>query len=150
MLGDTPFDMGFKNDIGMGHNRIFDQKLVAAICSEVMKMFKGKGVADGSPANANQASSSMHYAVILPHRDNLEPRGLKCVLLGYLLNSKGYNLYDLNTKQVFHSRDVVFEEKVFPFKAQLVSSSDKAEVFPTFCSFDESDAVPLTNENIEP
>ncbi|GKE40869.1 hypothetical protein Tco_1464274 [Tanacetum coccineum] len=67
MLGDTPFDMGFKNDIGMGHNRIFDQKLVAAICSEVMKMFKGKGVTDGSTANANQASSSMHYAVIFSY-----------------------------------------------------------------------------------
>ncbi|GKD36441.1 retrovirus-related pol polyprotein from transposon TNT 1-94 [Tanacetum coccineum] len=88
--------------------------------------------------------------VTLPHRDKLELRGLKCVLLGYPSNSKGYTLYDLNTKQVSHSRDVVCEENFFPFKAQLVPSSDKARVFPTFCSFDESDVFPLTNENIEP
>ncbi|GKC66993.1 hypothetical protein Tco_1099591, partial [Tanacetum coccineum] len=41
--------------------KMFDQKLMAAVCSEVMKMFKGKGVTDGSTANANQASSYMHY-----------------------------------------------------------------------------------------
>ncbi|GKB53020.1 putative mitochondrial protein, partial [Tanacetum coccineum] len=68
----------------------------------------------------------MEAIVTLPHRDKLEPRGLKYVPLGYPPNSKGYTLYDLNTKQVFHRRDVTFEEKVFPFKAQLVSSSDNA------------------------
>lgn len=39
-----------------------------------------------------------YATVTLPHRDKLEPRGLKCVLLGYPPNSKGYTLYDLNTK----------------------------------------------------
>ncbi|GJW41587.1 hypothetical protein Tco_0852713 [Tanacetum coccineum] len=65
MAVDTPFDMGYENGIGMGQSGMFDQKLVAAVCSEVMKMFKNKGVADGSTTNANQASSSMHYASIL-------------------------------------------------------------------------------------
>ncbi|GJV17970.1 retrovirus-related pol polyprotein from transposon TNT 1-94 [Tanacetum coccineum] len=36
MVVDTPFDLIFENGIGMGHNGMFDQKLVAAICSEVM------------------------------------------------------------------------------------------------------------------
>nr|GEV07024.1 hypothetical protein CTI12_AA427390 [Tanacetum cinerariifolium] len=64
MIGNTPFDMGFENGIAMGQNEMFDQKLVAAVCSEVMKMFKNKGVAKGGTTNANQASSSMHYACI--------------------------------------------------------------------------------------
>nr|GEX69397.1 hypothetical protein [Tanacetum cinerariifolium] len=64
MIGDTPFDMGFENGIAMGQNGMFDQKLVAAVCLEVMKMFKNKGVAEGGTTNANQASSSMHYAGI--------------------------------------------------------------------------------------
>ena len=38
-----------------------------------------------------------------------------------------YKLYDLHTKEVFHSRDVVFQEEVFPFKAQ---SSSIALVVP--------------------
>nr|GFA25326.1 hypothetical protein [Tanacetum cinerariifolium] len=44
MIGDTPFDMGFENGIAMGQNGMFDQKLVAFVCSEVMKMFKNKGL----------------------------------------------------------------------------------------------------------
>jgi len=40
----------------------------------------------------------------------------KCVLLGYTFGIKGYKLYDLHTKQIFHSRDVVFNEQIFPFK----------------------------------
>ncbi|GKA13670.1 retrovirus-related pol polyprotein from transposon TNT 1-94 [Tanacetum coccineum] len=90
------------------------------------------------------------YVVVpLPHKDKLEPRGLKCVLLGYPPNSKGYTLYDLNIKKVFHSRDVTFKE-FFPFKAQLVPSSDNVGVFPTFCSSDGPAEVLLADENIEP
>ncbi|GJT19864.1 hypothetical protein Tco_0878570, partial [Tanacetum coccineum] len=65
MAWDTRFDMGDKNGIGMGQNGMFAQKLVVVVCSELMKMFKSKWVADRGTANANQASSSMHYASIL-------------------------------------------------------------------------------------
>ena len=37
---ETPFDMGAENEIGMGQNGNVDQKLVAAVCQEMMKMFK--------------------------------------------------------------------------------------------------------------
>nr|GEX60030.1 retrovirus-related Pol polyprotein from transposon TNT 1-94 [Tanacetum cinerariifolium] len=241
VIEDIPFDIGFENGITMGQNVMFDQKLVAVVCSEVMKMFKNKWVAEGGTVNANQESSSMHYAGIfsyftfdfallcypgmdvildwisdtgasvhmshnlhlficvktlkhpivvhLPdgrtktitlgqcvlaatylinrmpmkvigwktpyeklhgkvpsydhlrvigclcyaavtvlHRDKLDPRGIKCVLLGYPRNSKGYTLYDLDTQQVFHSRDVVFEEHIFPFKTPVASSTKKVEL----------------------
>lgn len=37
---------------------------------------------------------------------------------------KAYTLYDLNTHQVFHSRDVIFYENQFPFRDPLYSTSD--------------------------
>nr|GFB91132.1 hypothetical protein [Tanacetum cinerariifolium] len=41
---ETPFDMGSENKVGFGQNDRVDQKLVAPVCQEMMKMFKGKGI----------------------------------------------------------------------------------------------------------
>ncbi|GKA03611.1 retrovirus-related pol polyprotein from transposon TNT 1-94, partial [Tanacetum coccineum] len=57
-----------------------------------------------------------YAAVTKPHKDKFDNRGLKCILIGYPSNQKGYQLYNLDTKEVFVSRDVVFQESVFPFK----------------------------------
>lgn len=40
---DTPFDFEYENDIVGEQKTEFDQKLVAAVCQEMMKMFKNKG-----------------------------------------------------------------------------------------------------------
>ena len=37
--------------------------------------------------------------------------------------AKGVKLYDLETKEVFCSRDVIFKETVFPFKEIIVTRS---------------------------
>ena len=46
---------------------------------------------------------------------------------------KGYKLYDLAKKTIFHSRDVVFHENVFPFKlaSTPVASSPSSLLFPS-------------------
>ena len=40
---DTPFQMGYENEV-VGERMDLDQKLVNAVCQEMMKMFKGKGI----------------------------------------------------------------------------------------------------------
>ncbi|GJV10081.1 retrovirus-related pol polyprotein from transposon TNT 1-94 [Tanacetum coccineum] len=84
-----------------------------------------------------------YAAVTIPHKDKFDKRGTKCVLLGYPLNKKGYTLYNLDTRETFHSRDVIFEESVFPFKdcnkhtPQMVTND-----FPTFGDEDSTNAAP--------
>ncbi|GJT22442.1 copia protein [Tanacetum coccineum] len=108
--GDTPFDLGNENKIWVNQGGDFNQKLVVAVCQEVLRMFKGKGV---------KSSASREHA------NKFENRGVKCVLIGYPVNQKGYKLYNWETKEVFLSRDVVFEENVFPFKQPITPSNDQ-------------------------
>ena len=44
-------------------------------------------------------------------RKKLDMKTRKCVLLGYGTEIKGYRLYDPERARVFHSRDVIFNEK---------------------------------------
>jgi len=55
--------------------------------------------------------------------DKFTPRAIKSVLLGYTFGLKGYKLYDIEHKRIFHSRDVAFEETEFPFQSSLVSKA---------------------------
>ena len=61
--GDTPFDMGSENEIGVSQNGGFDQKLVAAVCQEMMRMFKGKGVM-GETSTARDYAGTHHAGIL--------------------------------------------------------------------------------------
>nr|GLL33588.1 uncharacterized protein LOC109166016 [Ipomoea trifida] len=50
------------------------------------------------------------------HRTKFSPRARRCVFIGYTDGTKGYKLYDTQTKDVIVSRDVVFYEDIFPFQ----------------------------------
>ena len=43
-------------------------------------------------------------------RRKLDPKAEKCVFMGYSLQQKGYKCYNLVTRQVRVSRDIVFDE----------------------------------------
>lgn len=47
--------------------------------------------------------------------DKFASRSRKCVFVGYPHAQKGWKVYDLETGDIFVSRDVVFHEKEFPF-----------------------------------
>ncbi|GJR21169.1 NSP-interacting kinase 1-like protein [Tanacetum coccineum] len=73
-----------------------------------------------------------YAAVTKPYKDKFKPRGNRCVMIGYPPGQKGYKLYDLHTKEIFYSRDVIFKEDVFPFN-EIVSKPLMSSI-PTYHS----------------
>lgn len=58
------------------------------------------------------------YTTNLVKHDKFSPRSTRSVLLGYSSHQKGYKLLDLKTLTIFVSRDVSFNETIFPFQHQ--------------------------------
>jgi len=56
-------------------------------------------------------------------RTKLDSRNLKCVFLGYKSETKGYVLYDLHSKSIFVTRNVIFHENIFPYSFSLPSDN---------------------------
>lgn len=50
-----------------------------------------------------------------PQKSKFDQRSHRCVLIDYPTGVKAYKLYNLDTKSVCTSRDVVFKETTFPF-----------------------------------
>ena len=54
-------------------------------------------------------------------KDNFEAQSRRCIFVGYPFGKKGWKLYDLESKDFFVSRDVVFNESTFPYVEDLVT-----------------------------
>ncbi|XP_074281615.1 uncharacterized protein LOC141606139 [Silene latifolia] len=48
-------------------------------------------------------------------KDKFNERGKRCVFIGYPSSKKGWRVYDIKSRKIFESRDVIFYEHTFPF-----------------------------------
>ncbi|XP_016510401.2 uncharacterized protein LOC107827725 [Nicotiana tabacum] len=60
-----------------------------------------------------------------PYRDKFKSRTVPVVFIGYSTSKKAYKFLNLSTSAIFHLRDVVFYEHIFPY-----SNSSATQLFP--------------------
>ncbi|XP_019266531.1 PREDICTED: uncharacterized protein LOC109243965 [Nicotiana attenuata] len=56
------------------------------------------------------------YATVTKKIDKFSPRAVAAVHMGYSVSQKGYKLYNFKAKRFLVSRDVTFQENIFPFQ----------------------------------
>lgn len=88
---------------------------------------------------------------IKPYKGKFENRAFKCVFLGHSHGQKAYKLYNLDTKQIMVSRDVMFYEYIFPFRIDESILNEVAGAQPPLPMIDEdtTDEVPNTTEGVK-
>jgi hypothetical protein len=54
---------------------------------------------------------------LCPYNSNkLQSHSLQCVFLGYSIRHKGYKCFHIPSSRLYISRDVIFQESIFPFQ----------------------------------
>ncbi|GAU27901.1 hypothetical protein TSUD_159950 [Trifolium subterraneum] len=96
---------------------------------------------------------SLAYASTLSsHRHKLDSRSRKYVTLGFKTGVKGHILFDLLSKEIFISRDVIFFEHSFPYASLLSNGHPHSTPSTTHnhILFDDLDYTPPSNPPITP
>ena len=97
--------------------------------------------------------SSFCYASTLKSGvDKFQAGAAACVFLGYRFGQKAYKLLNLETHQVFTSRDVAFHEIIFPY--QHILHTTGSLIFPPNDSYnfydpEQTSPSPLSSSRVE-
>jgi len=105
--------------------------LIIRFSSKVLKGLSPFHVLFGLKPNNEyrRVYSILYYASILKDgRDKSQARLVPCVFLVYPFGQKDYKLLNLETHQIFTSRDVVFHEKILPYHSS--HSTNGSNIFP--------------------
>ena len=81
------------------------------------------------------------------NRHKLDSRSRKCVYLGYKKGVKGHILFDLLTKEIFISRDVIFFEHIFPYQSTASSENISKPAYSISAQSLFDDSIPDHNHN---
>jgi hypothetical protein len=58
------------------------------------------------------------------NRTKFAPRAKPYIFIGYPFGIKGYKIFDIHSKSILISRDVVFHENIFPFQTSSFPPTD--------------------------
>ncbi|KAG7529442.1 Ribonuclease H-like superfamily [Arabidopsis thaliana x Arabidopsis arenosa] len=86
---------------------------------------------------------------VLRDKDKFGERSRRCVFMGYPFGQKGWRVYDLEKSEFIVSRDVVFQEDVFPYQSLEPRSIDPplGSIDPSH--FEDDEFRPGTTRSID-
>ncbi|KAJ1695814.1 hypothetical protein LUZ63_012512 [Rhynchospora breviuscula] len=76
--------------------------------------------------------------------DKFESRSKKCVFMGYPFGKKGWRVYDMVSREFVVSRDVLFDENIFPF-----AEIDKTKVTSSISSSAKIDLIDVYEDHFK-
>ena len=74
------------------------------------------------------------YAILALYQQiekKIDPKASKCVFVGFKRGTKGYVLLNIQSREIFVSRDVVFYEHIFPYQ-KVEDTSNKTNSLSIF------------------
>jgi hypothetical protein len=75
------------------------------------------------------------------NRSKIDKKAEKCIFIGYKEGLKGYKLWNLETKKVLYSRDVVFRETKDVVKQEVLPSKEEPKKIEFDLKDDKSDST---------